>query len=289
MGSTLHFSQLVEQAVLFPFLDLDRDSLSKRYVLVHLHIPKTAGVALVSHIRKHLTTHGINHNRLDSAIDEFASMQGDPPEFVTGHIRLEHYFRFKHRLAPKEAIILGVLRDPIDRLISHYNYCSSPHHPWALQFVEQHLSFAAYVRSDRWHNNMARTLFGDEVRSLEDVERALMQRSYALCSMQRVAEVVAQVLDLDRGNRGRLMARKNVLETCYQKVRRADIDAQTMNLVRERNALDFALYDAVLKAEAMRCRHFRNAFSLMPPFVSALRSIVQVFRPRLRNAALGAD
>lgn len=259
MGNN-QFLHLVEQAVLFPFVALDRDSLSKRYVLVHLHIPKTAGVALVSRLSKHLVKQSFDFKQIDSAVDEFAGMHSDPPEFITGHIFLEHYLKFMHRLAPKEGVILGVLRDPVDRLMSYYNYCSSPKHPWALEFSEEHLSFANYVRSSGCHNIMSRTLFGDGVRSVKAIENELMHRCYALCSMQRVAEVVGQVLEMRRDNPGRLLAQKNCLDLCYRKVRRAEVDAQTMTLIRERNGLDFELYDTVLKAEAKH-RRATHAFA----------------------------
>jgi hypothetical protein len=133
--------------------------------LVFVHVPKTGGTTLnrilMRNYRYRLDSYGDSFFPRYHA-DEVASLAGPPrdddtrrPVFFTGHIDVENEI-FDHM--PARYVVVTLLRDPVERIVSHYSLYSVLHPEAALSPTEffrqlyppyqlQHETFAPRSRS----------------------------------------------------------------------------------------------------------------------------------------------
>ena len=97
-------------------------------LLVHLHVPKTAGttVKIVLGAMFGAALFSFNDLMRDTAgsFDIDAALAADPRFYdrcraITGHVDLAHPLV---RRATRPVVLLAVLRDPVERTVSHYDY-----------------------------------------------------------------------------------------------------------------------------------------------------------------------
>ena len=136
------FEQLINRQVEKSGLDL----------AINIHIPKACGNtsnALFRQIGFLPIALDMNSNDFFHTVREDRWLEGylaPPPResyLLTGHLRLDQPI-FRRILIPY--VIVTVLRDPIDRIISHYNFTTrTPGSPWYDDVVTKGMSFVDYA------------------------------------------------------------------------------------------------------------------------------------------------
>jgi hypothetical protein len=119
---------------------------------VNIHIPKACGNssnALFRQLGFVPISLDMNTNDFFHTIREDRWLEGylaPPPRdayLLTGHLRLDHPI-FRRILPPH--VIVTVLRDPIDRILSHYNFTTrTPGAPWYDEVVSSGMTFPEYA------------------------------------------------------------------------------------------------------------------------------------------------
>jgi hypothetical protein len=136
------FEQLLNREVEKASLDL----------AINIHIPKACGNTTNSLFRQiGFSPIALDMNRNDffHTIREDRWLEGylaPPPResyLLTGHLRLDQPI-FRRVLTPY--VIVTILRDPIDRMVSHYNFTTrTPGTPWYDDVVTKGMSFVDYA------------------------------------------------------------------------------------------------------------------------------------------------
>jgi hypothetical protein len=89
-------------------------------LIIFLHVPRTAGTTLRQILERQYAPGSILHLYESDFGEELASIppsQPDSPRVVMGHF----YFG-AHAFVPKPSSYITLLRDPVERVISHYYY-----------------------------------------------------------------------------------------------------------------------------------------------------------------------
>ena len=192
-----------------------------------------------------------------------------------------------HRLLPRPATYITVLRDPVDRVISSYYYIRrTPGIPAHKAICDQGLSLEAYVRSGLGldpHNYQTRILAGlseyDATWShaREAVEKAMPRRvaRIAIDNLERHFIVVGLTEEFDAflslcaarfgwSPSSLINERRNVTA---DRPRAEDLPSSTIQLIQECNALDMELYEYA-RGRLQRDRSAEGP--AVPEFVAAL-------------------
>jgi len=135
-----------------------------RRQLVFVHIPKTAGLSLhaaLENIYGKESTLRIGNDDDLKRLRQMPDNQVIDKAFLSGHF---FYRDIKNRCRP-DAILISILRDPIRRILSNYNYITNwDKHPLYEQTIRQ--SFSEHVNANK---NFFRGLC---CRQLSDVPKA---------------------------------------------------------------------------------------------------------------------
>jgi hypothetical protein len=145
--------------------------------LVFVHIPKTAGLSLHSALEniygKESTLRVGNEDDLQR-LRQLPDDQVIDKTFLSGHF---FYSDIKNRCRP-DAILISILRDPVKRILSNYNYITNwDKHPLHDQTVRQ--SFSEHVHANR---NFFRGLCCRQLSGVPKADAAIeiVQSRYAL-------------------------------------------------------------------------------------------------------------
>lgn len=114
--------------------------------LVFVHIPKTAGLSLHSALEK---IYGKEATFRVGNEDELQHLRKLPDQVINKTFLSGHFFYgdIKNR-CHADAILISVLRDPVKRILSNYNYITTwEAHPLHKQTVQQ--SFSDHVYANR--------------------------------------------------------------------------------------------------------------------------------------------
>src|SRR5262245_5190167 len=119
---------------------------------VNIHIPKACGNttnALFRQMGFLPISLDMNSNDFFHTVREDRWLEGylaPPPResyFLTGHLRLDHPI-FRRIMTPY--VVVTVLRDPIERILSHYNFTTrTPGSPWYDEVTTKGMSFLDYA------------------------------------------------------------------------------------------------------------------------------------------------
>lgn len=216
--------------------------------LVFIHLPKTGGFALHAALARALPP------RLVLRIGDAAEQRGFrslPPAqaaryaLISGHVTLAEAL---DRARP-DARFVTVLRDPVARLVSAFNYMASwPDHPLHAQF--RHRGFAEFIASS------GESLAGEACLQLTGCATAaeaipMLEACYALVgTTARLADVSA-TLHRWLGLPPRIPARENV--TAGQG--RMTLDCATCERLLAITREDRALFEHVARRHAGLLRH----------------------------------
>ena len=223
-------------------------------LLIFLHIPKASGSTLHRILEREYRGRRI----WDATYPEDEDLEQFPPderasiELVKGHLHFG-----LHKLFPQRATYVTLVREPVERVISHYYYASRhPEHYLHRQIVDAGLTLRDYVTgnlSDELSNGQVRIL-SERARELstcdrgclEEAKRNLVEHFPVVGVSERFDESVL-LFQRAWGWRLPLYARANVGDSSG----RRSVDDETRVVIGERNQLDRELYDfAVERFEA---------------------------------------
>jgi hypothetical protein len=120
-------------------------------VVIFLHIPKAAGLTLYKVLdreygRSRVYSFRGGRQRLQKAIDGFRALPAarrDEYDLLRGHLPFG-----VHEWISRPATYFTLLREPVERVVSHYNYVKrTPQHALYRQVTKEKMTLADYVSS----------------------------------------------------------------------------------------------------------------------------------------------
>jgi hypothetical protein len=143
------------------------DNISKNPTTIFMHIPKAAGSTLHGILERQYRKSGIydiDTSRLHASIVEFKQLDNEEKlkiSLLKGHIPFG-----LHEYLPQQSRYITMLRDPVNRVISHYNYAARrPDHYLHDTIIKKKMSLSDYVSSGVTHemdNAQVRLLSGHD-------------------------------------------------------------------------------------------------------------------------------
>lgn len=239
--------------------------------LIFLHVPKTAGVSMSRTIIRHFAEDEIFHVRSPAherapvfskdhgTVDDFRQL----PESQRGRYRLilGHMHFGLHEHVPRPCAYVTVLRDPVERLLSHYGQFRRMVENNELADGQGFSTFEGFCKA-KWNaadNHQTRFVCGEEFdkhsrrENLERAKENLRKHFRVVGTMERFDETV-RVLHRVRGWPDVAQFRDNV---GGGRLQREAIDEEFLAYLEALNCLDrdlHALADSLLDAAIARCR-----------------------------------
>ncbi len=218
---------------------------------VFVHLPKTAGSTLLRILEREYEGHPTFRVYADSEarIADLRAMSDDQRSrlrLVVGHMAVGI-----DRFLPGANAYLTMLRDPVERIVSHYHYVlAHPQGAGNARAVEGISSLDEYVRSSVFarivNNGQTRLLGSDVLAAGEPADADALERAKAFLDRPDVVVGVQERFDesllvMVQAFGWGLPAyrRENVTAS---RPRIAELAPATVELIRERNALDIELH-----------------------------------------------
>jgi glycosyltransferase involved in cell wall biosynthesis len=219
---------------------------------IFVHVPKTAGSTLLRVMEREYAPAPVAmlYGNLSEKLEALRALgPGEQRKVraVAGHMAMG----LDHDLAGASAY-LTILRDPVERIISHYHYVRSrPHEPGHARAMEGIDSLDDYVRRSVFaaivNNGQTRLLGGDVGAMAQPADAAALERALAALTRPDVVVGVQDRFDeflllACRAFGWGLPAYRNE-NVGVGRPRAAELSDETRALIREHNALDVALYE----------------------------------------------
>ncbi len=226
--------------------------------LIFDHLPKCGGSSLNGYLaRNYAPEHRyiLNGGRQLTEVEAFREMPLSRRHSY--RLMLGHHADQLIPLADPRSLKVTILREPVDRIVSHYYYArKTPEHYLYAQIHDEELSLEAYVSRklspelSNWYTAHFSGCSAEEVDAKP--EEALQQ---ALNNLHHDYDLVGFLQDYDRFiQQLRKMARLRLpYETQprrnvnAEKPRLGEVPESTLELIRESNALDIRLYQRMLE------------------------------------------
>jgi hypothetical protein len=219
------------------------DRPTTRPVLIFLHIPKTAGSTLTLILSRQYPagvtffTGGPKRPRPEQ-LEALSMGERERFDCLAGHLRFG-----VHRLLPRPARYITMVRDPVERLISAYYYIRGlPEHPMHERVLREGLSLEQYVRlapSDEQVRILSGTAGAATTReTLEQARRNIEEHFVAVGLTERFDEF-ALLLTRVLGWRHVYVRPDNVTP---DRPRQHDLAPSAIASIEDRNRLDRELY-----------------------------------------------
>lgn len=237
----------------------------RRETVIGLHIPKTGGMTLRTFVVPNFQSDHffeIAGGRYVERLEELRLL--DDAKKASLRLVLGHLPYGVHEWLPRPCRYFTMLRDPVDRVLSHYYYVlEQPTHPLHERVVSSSMSLEEYVTSGlsaELSNGQTRLLCGwpeiDSLRGDGECTQAVFEA--ARKNLEQVAAVglmeeFNRSLELYRTTFGwakQPIQRRNVTK------KRSAVDshsAETLRVIRDRNSFDLALYEHARQLFASQC------------------------------------
>ena len=216
-------------------------------MLIFLHLPKTAGQTLV-HIMK-------RQYGLDAVLSLYSSSFGEelrtmPPQqmdairLISGHL----YFGV-HSFLPRSSTYLTMLRDPVDRIISHYYFVRS-HPTHYLYPLAQQTSLAKFIVSCNRlepNNDQTRLLAGKDylpdsgecTPEMLTVAKKNLREHFSVVGLTEEFDISLLLFKHILGWKPPFYIRRNVTK---RRPPKEQISKETVGVIEQYNKLDMELY-----------------------------------------------
>jgi galactose-3-O-sulfotransferase len=248
--------------------------------LVFLHVPRTAGTTFVHILERQYGGDGVLRLYDSTFGDELAALSRDELDRV--RVVAGHFYFGAHVHLPGPCRYLTFLRDPVERVISHYYFVRrQPEH--YLHTAASNMGLAEYVEScgrAEPNNDQTRLLAGralatsDGAWSPEMFDAAVsnLDNHFVVGLTEEFDASLVSMRRLVRWNRPALYVARNV----GARPTDGEVSADVHQLIRSYNALDVELY-----------RHGRERFDRqLAAHGSALTREIRLFRVLNRLYAL---
>lgn len=221
---------------------------NEHYRLLHLHIPKTAGVSFLALFKRRFQDN--LHLPWNAGGPTWKKkVQTEPvPRFTTGHIRFREVF-FGPIVASKPLLIMSVVRDPLDRAISDYNYMRSVKHPPHEQFFAANPDVNTYIRARTEQKNIQATWLSGSNVDIEAVKGAVSRHYVGLAPMTRLDQYVDHLQRAFLPGTPEAIEHRNELQKIVhgEKVSVRDVAPDVLDMFNAANDLDRRIYDEALE------------------------------------------
>lgn len=240
-------------------VDINKVSVRKEtkgeQVVVFLHIPKAGGTTLHDILMdqypeiRHLSSNGFK------TLDEIRGFSDEEKEGI-GVIRGHMNFGV-HELLSKPCVYFTMLRDPVERILSHYYYVArDPRHPLYDEYVSKKMGLKDFIVSITENDNgqtrafagvadylalfrRAEVPFGNCGRDVLETAKENLE-SFAVVGMtERFDETLILLKRILGWRQPPLYIKRNVTENRPLK---EDISADVLDLIKKHNELDIELY-----------------------------------------------
>ena len=213
---------------------------------VYIHIPKTAGTKLRHVLMESYPSVGCSYGtppfRRIASLEpaDLARFRTHPA--VIGH---ESYATFRRHLV-QDARYIAVLRNPVDRIVSHYNHAQS-HFP---AYRERKVSLLRFLETGGAETANLQTCYlsargEDATPGVEDVEEILARIAAGRLTVGIQEHLEESLAPLRLGGWAAPSAGGRINASTFGFTRASLTEAET-DAIRTRNALDFRLYAACL-------------------------------------------
>ena len=236
----------------------------KKGILLFLHVPKAAGSSLLETIKQNYSSReifevdGSNISKSREIIENYSSLKKSKIGLVYGHMPYGWHEMFPRR----KYEYITMLRDPVDRIVSHYYFVlRTPNHYLYEQVVTHKMCLSDYVNdgiSPELDNGQLRQLYGLEFfqkpfdfgsvpfgsctnEMLNHVKKRLVEEFTCVSLMENMNESVASLSQKYRW-KNKDIVHKNKTNG------RPTVQDLAMNIrlsIEERNQLDIQLYKFV--------------------------------------------
>jgi hypothetical protein len=246
------------------FDDYRREAAIGDSACIFVHVPKTAGTSLRAELAARLQpdvnievdyndTTRLFRDKMDDAVTAFLQGPAAVTRFASGHVMGRHVAQMRAGLPG--ARFVTFLRDPVQRVVSDFRHQRSKRHPGHERFratfptIEDYASFRAEA------NKAAQHLISPAVYAARDPNECVeyLLRTYAFIGVQEMYPISFRTLTALIGEPAWPSLRENVGAGGVEE----EITTALVARIRQANALDCALYDAVFP----RWRKIREALA----------------------------
>ncbi len=220
--------------------------------IIFLHIPKAAGITIYSILKNQYApgeTYQIDGNRTPESIKEFLNLPAEKKKKI--RILQGHMSFGLHRQFSGETTYFTLLRDPLERIISHYYYVlRSPEHYLYEKVTKGKISLKDFVTG-----STAKELNDGQVRfisgvgfyfgynqcpyALLELAQSILDKFFTVVGVNEYFDETVLLLKKSFNWKPPVYIRQNVTEN---RPRQEDLDNDTVEAIKEYNKLDIALY-----------------------------------------------
>lgn len=252
---------------------------SLKELLIYLHIPKAAGTTLNGIINQQYARNklfrfdGINNHQ---QFTNLPPVQQDKVQLLRGH------FAFGlHQLISRPCIYFTVLRHPVKRVISQYNYIrNNPHNP---QFkLLQSISLEEYILKEgkRLCNQQTNMISGlSTPKNCSDIEvlkiaQDNLDRYFAVVGITEMFDETLLTLQQKFGWKIPYYVKQNTAQNHSEE---KSIPQSTIALIEEYGSLDLQLYDRAKQKLQTQIAQLGEPFQEKLNFQKQVNSVYQPF------------
>lgn len=252
--------------------------------VIFLHIPKTAGCTLNTILERQYKKSTIFTIDSDKKyIDDFKQLtksQKEKIRLLKGHM----YFGL-HEFFPQQSIYITVMRDPVERVISHYYYVlSKPCNQLYQQVTSQNISLKDFVSSgmclhtDNGQTRLLSTLgastsYGQCSTEMLESAKKNIQEHFAVVGLAEKFDETLILLQTKFQWKIPIYSKQN---TTKNRPSKEDIPRDALKIIENYNEVDTELYKYVKEI-------FNEQINQQMPFfkreLKTLRLINQVYQP----------